>query len=214
MIAPGGNLVAGSGGYLQLWNWANQVSLTAAPYPINYRWMDVAHWRFIQHRVAKALTYSGCFGATRRRLICTDWEIHARVWWDFARPPEIQLTTGDTLAVKLTIGAESTWQGSAYTRRNNFEGQPSPTNPAIISANGLGILPQGGTFLPCYCTPQGTLTLLASSDSSEGDEDGIVWQDIKIKGDSLLWYLSSQQDQGDYAIYLAKLANQGFIAYG
>jgi hypothetical protein len=215
MQPPGGNILTGAGGYLQLWNWQSGGSITSPPTPINYRYLDVAFWRLKRDKKPKRLSYSGCFGSTRRRYIINDWAIECRVWWDYLRPPEVQLQDGDTLAIKLVISAESNWQGSAFTRRNGFESvPPDVTNPPTIFANGAGILPAGSTFIPSYCAPQGLLTTQLVSDSSEGNEDGVVFQDVILESDSLLWYVGSTQDASNYGSYVTQLANQRFLAFG
>lgn len=216
MALPGGNLLSGSGGYLQLWNWqAIGSSSDPAARPINYRWMDVAWWRLVRTRKTKKLAYTGCVGSTRRRLISRDWELHCRVWWDYARAPELQLEDGDTLAVKLVIGDETTWQGSYYPRGNNFAIiPPDASNSATPFANGRGILPAGSTFIPSYCSPQAIFAMQDVNCSSAGDEDGIVWQDVKLEADSLMVYISNQQEADDYSSYVGQLSEQGFIAFG
>lgn len=216
MKAPGGNLIAGAGSYLQLWNWKAVGSSTAPPSPTNYRWLDVAWAVLHRQRITKRLAYSGCFGSNRRRFISRDWSITCRVWWDWERPPEMQLTDGDTMAVKLVIGNESTWQGSPYLRKDTFEqvGNPTATNQAIINPNGRGILATNDQpFVPSYCAPQALLTVESANLSSTGDEDGIVWQDVTIEGDSNLYYIFSQPQADFYADYVTKLNGQGFLAF-
>jgi len=215
---PGGNLISGMGGYLQLWNWTNStISTGVTPAPQLYNYLDVAYWQLRRQWISPMLTYSGCLGATRRRFVASDWTLHARVWWDYNFPPEIVFQNGDTLAVKLVIGAESTWSGFPVPRTTTFQADtPYPfCNQQVVGfpANGYGILPEGATFLPSYCSPMGIFSAQDVYDSSEGNEDGIVYQDVQIEGDSWMYYLHNNNDAAAYTQYVQTLANRNMIAF-
>ena len=221
MKAPGGNLLVGIGGYLQLWNWqATDGSPSQPPSPVNFHNLDVAWWKLHRPRCNAPLTYSGCSGSMRRRFVVDDWHLSIRCWWDYEQAPEILFNDGDTLAVKLTIAADATWTGNQVLRSNSLQANPNGSAARAINqqliglpSNGLGILPAGQSFLPCYVSPQAVVSLLESNDNSEGsEEDGLVYQDLLIEGDALLWYLNDTEQVSKYADYLIRLMNQNFLA--
>lgn len=234
VVMPGGNLLAGIGGHLQLWNWKAPLSQTTPPTPINFRDLDVAHWQLFRKRVNSPIWYSGCFGSMRRRGIIMDWILKTLVWWDFANPPDVQLRptmqftdpanpanqsllagAGDAFALRLTIGMNSNWTGNWLddVRQDAFEPNPGIANTPVIHANGLGILADGATYLPSYCSPDCLWGDQNTFDTSEPDENGIVFQDLIIEGSSLIWYLDVAMTETAYQAYVMALAQQNFLPY-
>ena len=215
MDAPGGSLIAGAGGYLQFWNWRLS-GYSSPPTPINFNYLDVALWELSRNTIYAPVWYSGCFGAMRRRGVTSDWKLFARVWWDVLRAPEIVLNQGDTLAVKLLPGSDITYTGNFTTRSNSLQPGSSTINQQLVGlpASGLGVLPQGSDFIPCYASPMCVWSGQKIIDNNQGDDgpDGIMVQDIVLDGDSLLYYLQDQSDVNKYNNYLSSLVAQGFIA--
>jgi hypothetical protein len=220
MLAPGGNILSGIGGYLQLWNWRNTAgSPNQFPTPINYSYLDVARWQLFRDWASPPNWYSGCHGSIRRRTVCADWKLTAHVWWDRQFAPAIILAQGDTTAVRAVIGAESSWTGIQIHRVTDFQANNIPSAAACINnqllglpANGVGILPRGESFLPAYCSPQAKFTHETITDSSEGNDDDVVMADIVLEADALLWYIANPNDMVDYGNYLKSLVVQNFIA--
>jgi hypothetical protein len=218
----GGNVVQGVGGFIQLWNWAAQGDPGDTGYsiqPVNYRWLDVAFWKFKNKIVNQQNWYSGSCGAGQRIPVIVDWSVFCRIWWDYDNPPEDVLTIGDGIALKLMIGADSWWTGDygsdfKHLTQDNpqfFQIPPDVANIPTIQATGLGILPRGESFVPCYLAP---LCFWGDQDatcSSEPDEFGIMYQDLSIEGSSLLWYVDTEENEAAYLDYVLQLANQNMI---
>lgn len=252
----GGNRPCGGGGYLQFWGWSvpNPGDTGVSLDPKNFSYLEVAYWRKAVKIIAPVNWYSGSMGAITRRVVAVDWQVQARVWWDYIRPPDLVPGMYDNLAIKLVIGADSQWTGNPASdnRAHGFfnpnpdnilpswppggAAQPRITNPPIepCSEDGLGILPKytgpmlfnvppdGGivtvakgppAYIPCYVAPSCIVESLESVVSSLGEdgEDGIVYADITINGNSLLWYLPDLDMEGLYTGYVNQLAAQGML---
>ena len=205
---PGGaNLVAGTGGYLQLWSWL--VSSSGLPAINNWRALDVAFWRLHKNRISPQFWGSGTWGAIRRRVVAQDWEIFVRVWWDSGNPPDLALIEGECLAIKLMIGDPTWWNGSSYLRPINYYNGQQTTPAGAINAE------TNHVFVPCYVAPMAQLGSQIATCSSEGNEaDGMVFQDWVIQGDSLLWFMNNIQGATPYSTYLLDLVAQGLIPSG
>jgi hypothetical protein len=212
MRMPNGNLVAGQGGYIQAWAW--KYGSNYVPTPTNFHYLDVAYWHFERRRLTALNWYSGSCGAMRRRLVAEDWALRARVWWDYRRPPELVLTPGDSLSVKLTIGHEGAWNAQTVNRNPNLvDWAPASPEaiinqfPAVASPDGLGLHDKDESpLIPFYIAPLAELSINAVTDDSQGDD--IVYADIEVLGDSLLWFIWNQQTISDYWTYVSKLQDQ------
>jgi hypothetical protein len=244
--AIGGNKLSGYGGYLQFWNWQGQpgnTDMPTLPLPINFAWLEVAYWKLHIKSIAPINWYSGLCGAISRRVVAVDWQLSARVWWDYTMPPETALRQGDATAVKLVIGADSQWTGNPASDIRvggffnqlglggaglilpswppNAAQQPRITNPPVqpFVNNGDGILnPETAgvvPYIPCYVAPLCVFEEQEAVDGSEGQdgEDGIVYEDITIGGDSLLWYLPTLQWEAQYTGYVNQLVAQNMIPF-
>ncbi len=188
----GPNIVAGKGGYIQFWNWTGITGTTGAePRSTNLARLDVVRWEAFGSLSAPPMWGSGSFGAMRRRVVISDWKVHARVWWDFTNPPELVATQGDGMALRLKIGADETWNGT-------------DDEPGLLYE-------QDSKFIPYYFAPLCVWSNRHQTCPSEGDDDGIVFQDFQIEGDSLLWYVDSQETETLAKAYVAALAAQGEI---
>jgi hypothetical protein len=166
-------------------SWSGVTSTGSQAIPHNLQWLDVARWEIDSRRIAAPVTYSGCFGAVRRRTVCEDWSLYLKVWWDCTKQPEwvIDPDGYDGIGVRLQIG-----------------------DPRQLTAI------QPGIFLPYYIADLAVWSGLHFVSPEEGDEDGIVWAEITFEGDSLLWFISDQQDNLDwYYNYTLKLGQQGFL---
>jgi hypothetical protein len=212
MYFPGGNLIAGMGGFLQTWNW--RFSSPTFVYPINWNYTDVAWARLRVSDERAPIWGSGNFGAQRMRVVCQQWTIRARLWWDFNNAPEDNFLLGDTLAMKLVVCDYSRYYGYPIIRPTNLFAGQSVWNQEPYVANGSGYAPKGLSIIPQYVAPACRYTLAAPIVSSLGDdgEEAIVTQDIELAGDSLLFPILSQQDGADYASYVGALQTRGELA--
>ena len=191
-VIAGGNKIAGKGGYLECWNWTGITGATGSqPKPINLTRLDVVRWEMFDKGTCPPMWGSGSFGATRRRKVITDWHVQARVWWAYDNAPELAFTQGDGMALRLKIGADAAWIGDGI-------------EPGILTGTGL-------TFISYYIAPLGVWTNQHPICPSEGDEDGIVYEDFSIEGDSLMWYIADQTAEDLFYAYVALLATQGEI---
>jgi hypothetical protein len=220
-----GSLVRSIGGYVQFWNWTKSgASGMLTPGAFNY--FDVARWELTRNTIAAPVWYGGCYGSIRRRVVALDWSLYLRVWWDAKNEPDWagealpeNFAGGDSLALKLVIGNDADWTGNNVPRVEGLQNNPAGTSQALINqqiaglpATGFGYLGSGESFLPCYCAPLGTLTVDTMVDSSEGRaQDGIVVADMQFSGDSLMWFLRSQNSAYLYGSYVNTLANAGLI---
>lgn len=233
MAGIGGNLLSGQGGFLQLWNWAaGEGTPPVLPTPVNYRWFDVAWYRFQFHRFNSLLQYSGCSGAQRRRGVIVDWQLDARIWYDYDFPAHMGLIFGGAMAVRMNLGDASTWTGNPLSACRDQGTQdekgvlPLYDNICIDGSQGLnlgtGILKPGPSGqasynLPFYTAPMCSWGEMSIVDSSgQNDPDGIVYQDITLEGDSLLWYIDDGVGGRTYNVYqqyVLELEAKGYIPH-
>lgn len=205
----GGQIVPGHGGHLVLNNWFRAGSESTTP--ANIVWLDVIRFD-IQKRIDAPMNwYSGSCGAIRRRAVCTDWTARVSIWFDgnyYEEEGAWRLRTtrgwtrysndtiiaqslpvfklGSTLAVQFILGNEEWWRSN---------------------------LNDGATFIPSWKSPQAILTYVGPRvASNEKGSEGIIRQDLQLDGDSLLWFLETEQDEVNYQTYLTKLMAQNEIA--
>lgn len=200
MNLPGGRLIAGIGSYIQIWNWStNGVS---QPIKINYNYINVVTAELTAIRNAPSLWHSGCFGAMRHRAVCADWNIHGYIWYDYSSPPDLVFTQGNSLAFKLLLGADVSWTGNPgdLIRQANFVGNDQANSTPVNIQGNSGLLERGSTYIPCYVSPMATYVGGKNIANSTGEEE--IMQEFNLTGDSLLWYLNSQEAEGIYEQYI------------
>ena len=112
LAMPGGELVAGMGGYVVVGEGACDIANLSA----ETTRLDVGRWsgRFIYREVE--VTHSGCFGGVARRRVGYDWLARIEVSYDVTAPPDIVLNNVASVGLILNLGDPEAYQTSLVKR--------------------------------------------------------------------------------------------------
>jgi hypothetical protein len=124
----GGSLLAGAGGYINIYQYATS----------NYATLDVAEWQMEYIPKNKAFGHSGSFGATNRRRTGLDYKVLLKVFWDARFPPESRLLTGDSVGLVLTIGDGRAWAAMGYNYQARWVSPSALASRLIMTNNSEG----------------------------------------------------------------------------
>jgi hypothetical protein len=215
MNTIGGNIFSGNGGYVQIWNWKRDTEFVSgggtSVQPEAYEYLDVASWKFLHKNVVPINWYSGCWGAQRGRGVIESTTLLLKVFWDYQNPPEGLFNRGQDVSVKLIPGDPSMWAGHIVQRMQAFV-DDSLYQRQPVSPNGHGQLTDGNDWMPFWIAPQCILTGCDTTDSSMGDNDDIIFQDLIVTSDSCWNYLPDQEAADAYAVYVNSIAGANRIA--
>jgi len=180
---PGGQLVAGMGGYVVVsegaCNIVNRtgpaVTRTAFNQPLAYP-LDVSRWVGRFSYLDADVTHSGCFGAKTRRRVGYDWIARIEVTYDVANPPEILLNNQASCGLILNLGDPAVYQSAALVKR--------------------------------YALPSGLLSEVETL--NDGTATDVVRQTATVKGNSVFFLLPNEL--ADYNAYIKKLSDRGWLS--
>lgn len=179
---PGGELVAGMGGYVVVSEGAcdivnrvgNAVTRTQFSAPLAYP-LDVGRWIGRFSYLDADVTHSGCFGAKTRRRVGYDWIARIEVVYDVTNPPEILLNNHASVGLILNLGDPAVYQNSSLVKR--------------------------------YAMPSGLLSEVETvNDGTATDE---IRQTATVKGNSVFFLLPNELT--DYNTYIARLNARNWL---
>jgi hypothetical protein len=139
--------------------------------------LNVARWEMARDIRTFHKGHSGTYGAIASRITGLDWIVSGRVWWDVGNPPESLLLTGWGCGLQLGMGT-------------------------AVAQSLYGVSPQ-----QFYAAPSGILKRFTVTDSSEGNDDDVVFADFAVQGNSLIFQLPQQINE--FNAYAAQLQALG-----
>lgn len=142
---PGGELIAGQGGYLYVCQGA--VDPLTASQSISKR-LDVSQW--VGQGIYRDVecTHSGSAGAIHRRRVALDYQINLEICYDVSNPPEYLLGNSATVGFQLFIGDPAVYTNASVVKRY--------VSPSAFLTVGQTIVPSKGTDIVRYiCSLKG-----------------------------------------------------------
>jgi len=179
---PGGELVAGMGGYVVVSEGACDIVNRVGPAvtrvsfnrPLAYP-IDVTRWMGRFSYLDANVTHSGTFGAVTRRRVGYDWIARIEVAYDVANPPEILLNNLASCGLILNLGDPAVYQDASLVKR--------------------------------YALPSGLLSEVETV--NDGSATDVVRQTATVKGNSVFFLLPNKLSY--YNDYIAALNARGWL---
>ena len=179
---PGGELVAGMGGYVVVADGACDIvdivgaAVTRTQFSAPYATpIDVTRWVGRFSYLDTDVTHSGCLGGKARRRVGYDWIARIEVAYDVANPPEIVLNNKASVGMILNLGDPAVYKSEAVVKR--------------------------------YALPSGLLSEVETI--NDGSATDIVRQTATVKGNSVFFLLPNELD--DYNYYIEQLKARGWL---
>lgn len=196
MAMPGGELLFGQGGYLDIRHYTSLGGTSAGPTLSDEEYLDVAYWQVFRTLITKENAYSGSYGAITRRIVAEDWYAKCVIWYDLENPGVSLLRKGNS--VNLTFWMD--WGDNYY-----------PDISDIIHPNEI-IQAPAEVYNPRLKSPDCLVHGVQTLHSSEGEN--VVIQEILIEGNSLLFELAKLDDERLYNSYLESLSSTRRLVVG
>ena len=108
---PGGQLIAGIGGYLNI----------ISPFNGNMTRLDAASWQIRRRRKMFRRGHSGSVGgAILSRITALDWTASLKIWWDIGNPPEDLLMSDWGCGIQFGMGSFAAWQAYGIAQQGFY----------------------------------------------------------------------------------------------
>lgn len=128
-----------------------------SPYNGTMTHLDVARWEILLRQKLFRKGHSGTLGAIATRVVAQDWRAVLDIWWDIGNDPLSTMGSSWGCGVQFGMSSLSSYQMYGY------------------SAQGF------------WLAPSAILESLVVTDSSEGNDDGIVTARAEIVANGLLF---------------------------